>query len=195
MNGLARVALCGLFLTVCSSPLLADTLTISGNVSFDQRNLSFAPPFATGTNNTGIFAPFSGGTMYYYLGTVAYVDGVPQTELAFSIVNAQGDTLSYYDETNVATKSLDANGDLSVVMNDTGYYTINGGDHLAGTLQLAFTGTSADGSQTLVPFAGTGALAVPTVVSATPEPGSVFLLGTGFLGMAAFLRPRARLVR
>lgn len=195
MNGLARAAFCGLFLTVCSSPLFADTLSISGNVSFDQRNLSFAPPFATGNNNTGIFAPFSGGTMYYYLGSVAYVDGVPQTELAFSIVNAQGDTLSYYDETNVASKSLDANGNLSVLMDDTGYYTINGGQHIAGTLQLSFTGTSAEGSQTLVPFLGEGGLAVPTVIAATPEPGSVLFLGTGLLAMAWFVRSRARLAR
>lgn len=195
MNGLARATLCGLFLVVCSSPALADTLTISANVSFDQRNLSFAPPFTTGTNNTGIFAPFSGGTLNYYLGSVAYVDGVPQTELVFSIVNSTGDTLSYYDETNVATKSLDANGDLSVVMNDTGYYTIDGGAPIAGTLQVSFTGTTANGSDTLVPFLGEGGLAVPTVIAATPEPGSVFLLGTGFLGMAAFLRSRARLAR
>lgn len=192
MIGLARLVLCSTLLLVCTPFAFADALTISGNVTFDQRNLSFAPPFATGTGNTGIFANFSGGRLDYFLGTVAYVDGVPQTELAFNVVNNNGDVLSYYDETNMVTKTVDPNGNLLVVMNDTGYYTINGGEHMAGWLRLSFTGSGANGSDTLVPFAGEGALAVPTMIAATPEPGSFLLLGTGFLGLAALLRSRSR---
>lgn len=194
MIGLARLALCSTLLAVCTPLALADSVSVTGNVSFTQDSLTFAPPFATQTD-TGIFSAFSGGTVNYMLGTVNYMLGLPQTVLAFTITNASGDVLSFYDQVNSPTQRYDAAGNLDVVLDETGYYTINGGDQLAGDFNLGFNGNTPGGSSTNVPFLGTGEIFQPVVSSAaavTPEPNSLLLLSTGLLCSAFLLRSGRR---
>ncbi len=192
MNGLVRLAVCSTFLAVCAPAALADSVTVTGNVSFSPDSLTFAPPFATQTN-TGLFAAFSGGTVNYLLGTVPYTLGLPQTVLAFTISNTHGDVLAFYDEMNAPVQSRDGSGNLNVTLNETGYYTLNGGGPLAGTFDLSFNGNTPSGSASNVPFLGTGSLLVPTVpmmAAVTPEPNSLLLMSTGLFASALFSHKR-----
>ncbi len=194
MNGPVRFVVGSLFLAVCTPLALADSVSVIGSVSFTPDCLTFAPPFATG-NNSGLFSNFSGGTVNYLLGTVPYVDGVPQTELAFTITAGNGDVLSFYDQVNSPLKSYDGNGNLDVALNETGYYTVNGGAEMAGSFDLNLLGTSSTGADAKVAFLGTGELFTPTPAAVTPEPGSILLFGTGLLGAAAVLQTRRKAAR
>ena len=193
MSGLVRLALCSTLLSVCTLPALADSVSVTGNVSFTPSSLTFAPPFAT-QNDSGIFSRFGAGTVNYMLGTVNYTLGIPQSELAFTITNGSGDVLAFYDQVNSPTQTFDANGNLQVTLDETGYYTFNGGQAYAGIFNLGFDGTTPLGAANNVPFLGTGELLVPPPVFAAiaPEPGSLLLLSTGFLGLAGLLRNRWR---
>jgi hypothetical protein len=191
MTGLSRLFLCVVFVLFCSRLALADQLVVTGNVSFTQNSLSFAPPFAT-HSDTGFFSSYGTGTVNYFLGTVAYTNGFPQTVEAFSITNLNGDTLAFYAQVNNPTQSIGSDGNLDVTLDETGYYTINGGPALAGTFDLAFNGTSPTGSATNVQFVGTGELTDAVLAGVAPEPGSFLLMGTGFLAMAGLVRSRRR---
>jgi len=194
MIGLVRLAVCSLFLVVCSPFAMADSLTVTGNVSFTPSSLTFAPPFATQADS-GIFSQFSSGQVNYFLGTVPYTNGFPQTEEAFTITsNGTGDVLAFYAVVNSPTQSYDASGNLEVTLDETGYYTLNGGPELAGTFDLGFDGTSPSGSTANVPFLGTGELTQAVSTAVAPEPGSFALLGTGFLALAVVVRTRRKVL-
>ena len=192
MRGLVRPVFCGILLSVCSSVAFADSVGITGNVSFTPTSLTFAPPFATQTDS-GIFSTFSGGTVNYMLGTVPYMNNVPGTEEAFSITSGTN-VLAFFDENNSPSQSYGASGNLDVVLDETGYYTFNGGQATDGYFDVVFNGDSPMGSVSNVGFLGTGALTGPLPdfppTGVTPEPGSFLLMGTGFLAMAGLVRRR-----
>ena len=207
MHGFARIVVCGTFLTVCSSFAVADSVSVTGNVSFTPSSLTFAPPFATQADS-GVFSAFAGGSVNYMLGTVSYIYGLPQTEEAFTITSGNN-VLAFYDQVNSPILSYDAGGNLDVTLDETGYYTFNGGTGYAGTFDLSFAGDSPNGSTSNVGFLGTGAFigAAPIVnlnaptpdptanaTAITPEPESFLLMGTGFLAVAGLVRRRRRSV-
>jgi hypothetical protein len=193
MTGLSRFLLCLVFLAVCSPFALADQLVVTGFVSFNQNSLSFAPPFATQAD-TGIFSSYSNGTVGYFLGTVPYTNGFPQTEEAFMINGSDGNTLTFYAQVNNPTQTIGADGNLDVTLDETGYYVINGGSPIAGTFDLSFNGTSPTGSTTNVMFTGTGSFTDAITTGVAPEPGSFLLMGTGFLALAGLVRSRRGVV-
>lgn len=192
MNGLARFVACSIFL-VCSTSAIADTLSVNGYVSFDQTNAYFSAPYMS-TADSGYFAAFSDGSAQYLLGTVAYMDGVlGGTQETFTFTDANGDVLAYYNQHNSPSQSM-VNGDLVVTLDETGYYTVNGGPEEAGFLDVVLNGTSATGAASNVQFFATGGLDTPTVLPANvaPEPASILLMGTGLMSAAMFLRKRGR---
>ncbi len=194
MNGLARLVACITFLVVCSTSALADTVTVSGYVNFDQTYATFSSPFSTATN-TSYFSSFSDGTVVYLPGTIPYMysvlNGLQET---FTITNQSGDVLAYYNQANTPSSALDANGNLVVTLDESGFYTINGGQQQSGFFDLTLLGTSATGASSNVAFTGVGGLDIPSppTTEITPEPTSIMLLGTGMLGAALLLRNRSR---
>ena len=204
MRGLVRLVVCCTFLFVCSPFAFADSVTVTGNVSFTPSSLTFAPPFATQADS-GIFSAFAGGTVNYMLGTVAYNYGIPQTEEAFTITSGSN-VLAFYDQVNSPVLSYDASGNLDVMLNETGYYTFNGAYATEGVFDVALNGNSPDGSTSNVGFVGTGGLLGPAPaldltgsdpgaagMGVAPEPGSCLLMGTGLLALGVLVRSRRRI--
>lgn len=194
MNGLARFLACSVFFLVCTNLACADTVSVSGYVNFDETNATFHSPFTTATN-TDFFSAFSNGTVLYLPGTIPYMVGVLNGDQeTFDITNSNGDTLRYFNQQNNPSKSVDASGNLVVTLDESGYYTINNGQHVAGFFDLVLYGTSADGAASNVAFTGYGGLDVPTPepASLAPEPASILFMGTGILGAALLLRSRNR---
>ncbi len=205
MRGFVPLVVCSTCFAVCSPFALADSVSVTGNVSFTPSSLTFAPPFATQADS-GIFSAFAGGTVNYMLGTVPYIYGLPQTVEAFTITSGNN-VLAFWDQVNAPVLFYDTSGNLDVTLNETGYYTFNGEAASEGIFDVSFNGNSPDGSTSNVAFLGTGGLLGPApsidlnaatpdpVVEASavsPEPDSILLMGTGFLGLAGFARSRRR---
>lgn len=185
MNRLAKLLACSTFLCVAGSIAKADVVTggveVSGGASYDYSSLSFVKPFAT-NQDTGLFAPFAGGTVDYLLGTVDYMDAIGAPLKTFTITNASGDVLTFYDVVNDPTQTLNPlTGFLDVYLQETGFYTINNGPVLAGTFNLQLSGSSVMGASMTV-FDGTGEASA--FVGDAPEPASCFLMGSGLFGLA-----------
>jgi hypothetical protein len=189
MKVFARLLACSVFLCLTAPLALADStygnINLSGGASFDTSLLSFPSPFASNAD-TGLFAPFSGGTVDYFLGTVVYMNGIYLPAKTFSVTAANGDVLTFYDAVNDASQSADPiTGNLDISLHELGSYTIDGGPAMAGYFQLNLFGGSPVGSDGIVSFAGSGGL-----TSFVPEPATYALLGSGLIGLAGLLRRR-----
>lgn len=182
MNLKNRFLVLGALLFSAATFAYADTgsINVSGHDTFSLSSLTFISPFAS-TGDTGVLSGFTNGTVDYYLGTVDPLGSANNLKV-FSITDASGNVLTFYDNYNDATSFTDpSTGDLDLTLDETGYYTINGGSALAGFIDVTFYGTSASGAAD-EDFTSSGGLIDP--VSAAPEPSSSLLLGTALFAMA-----------
>jgi hypothetical protein len=191
MNVSVKLLLLGALLPAVAPFALADSsvVNVSGHDAFNGSSLTFITPFAS-NGNTGFVSSFSGGTVDYLLGTVDYMDSVSLLEV-FTITNGSGDVLAFFDTGNNASSSIDSTtGFLDITLDETGYYTLNGGDPLAGYFNVTFDGNSANG-QSAGTFAGSGEVTGP--VDVAPEPPPSLLLGSALLAMASLFYIRRRI--
>lgn len=192
MNISAKLLLLGVLLPAVAPFALADStvVNVSGHDAFNASSLTFITPFAS-IGDTGLASSFSNGTVDYLLGTVDYMDGVSLLEV-FTITNGSGGVLTFFDTHNGASSSIDSDtGFLNVTLDETGYYTLNGGPALAGFFNVTFDGNSVNG-QSAGTFAGSGGIF--GAMGMAPEPPTALCLGSALFGITALLYARRRKV-
>jgi hypothetical protein len=193
MNFRSRFLAIGALFFVAASAALADpvsgSINVSGHDTFTTSALTFISPFAS-LGDSGVFSGFTNGTVDYYLGTVPPLGGAWNLKV-FSVTDGSGNVLTFFDDHNAATPFTDSStGYLDLTLDETGYYTINGGPGMAGFIDVTFYGTSATGS-TGENFSSSGGLLDPAGVA--PEPSSYLLLGTAIFALAgAYFYSRRR---
>jgi hypothetical protein len=165
---------------------LADQITGSlgvggGNDQWTATGITFSNPSATARDATGDFATVLGvspATNPATINDTSFTFATPD-ELIFTV----GTTTATF----TATGPIDVSTDNAMFLNlsGTGTLTLTGYDATPGTFSFSSTDSGDNfgtaGSSTY----GFDITATPT--SATPEPGSLVLLGTGLLAMAILL--------
>lgn len=186
----ARLLMLGALLLTVAPFALADStvINISGHDTFTASSLTFITPFAS-VGDKGLASSFSDGTVDYLLGTVNYMDNVSLLKV-FTVTNSAGDVLTFFDTHNDATSVVDpATGFLNITLDETGYYSVNGGPAMSGYFDVTFPGNSADG-QSGGSFLGSGGFR--NALGIGPEPPTALYLGSALFGMAALLYVRRR---
>lgn len=204
MKVLAKILVIG-GLLVGAAPFMAaqsaGTLNLSGNVSFNASTLTFIQPFSS-TDDSGLFANFSGGSVNYLLGTTDYLDTISSPLEIFTVTNSSGNTLGFYDTDNDVTAGLNSTTGLwDITLDESGYYTVNGETEMPGNFDLTLIGDTPYGSDGEA-FSGAGSVfdlnnANPTFFNeplavVASEPASGLLLGSGLLGLAMLIYMRRR---
>jgi hypothetical protein len=172
---------------IASASPITGSVSISGNDTFDNTQISFSP--ATGTvyqasGTMSAFAPIKLGSLTAdYIATLTSFSfaNAANTNL-FSVTNLLGQTLVFTITDLLSDKvGTDSNGP-TLSLSGRGTFSETGFNTTAGTFSLTSSSAGITGFQ-LVSTAG-----VPVAV--TPEPSSIALLSTGMLGLAGFVRRR-----
>jgi hypothetical protein len=174
MNIVSRFLAVGALAAAVVSPALADStgiVNVSGGIAFNSSALNFIQAFAT-KGDAGMVSGLSSGTVTY-LGNTNYMDAVTSPIEIFTITNAEGIVLAFFDTDNAAS-NLSLSG--SSADGSPGQAFAGSGGLSAPNLQQAL-------------------ISDPAAIVAADEPASGVLLGSGLLTIAALLYIRRRKVR
>lgn len=169
-------------LTASASFAAADTITgilnINGSDSYTSGGaITFDNPAFVGDGSTGSFTYFTAGTPFTVNSNGSFTITENGETASFVVTSVTSDTVS--SGPMPVETTLDATG--------TGTFTMSGFVNGIGLATFVDTSQSLDGVNELTTFS-----ASTDVVAPTPEPGSLLLLGTGFLGSAGLLLRRRR---
>jgi hypothetical protein len=213
MKNLHKLATLGAVLAAYGSLASASPIPLSGQLATAGGGLTSSPPIFSATSTSATLSgplapglvtppPPTGSLADFVASTYVITDDTFSTSAitaagptglailsiadtgALSVANpAGGDTLYFYATSfgSIVASSTSSEGSVDLF----GYYTDGGAfSNASGELDIAANGLNNNFTEDLT--------ATPTVV--TPEPSSLFLLGTGLLGGAGMLMRRYRSV-
>ena len=175
---LAVFAMLYCFGFVCGCRYHHRILNINGSDSYTSGGaITFDNPAFVGDGSSGSFTYFTAGTPFTVNSNGSFTITENGETASFVVTSVTSGTILI--GSNPVETTLDATG--------TGTFTMSGFVNGIGLATFVDTSQSLDGVNELTTFS-----ASTDVVAPTPEPGSLLLLGTGFLGSAGLLLRRRR---
>lgn len=168
-------------LTISTSVAKADTLNINGSDQYTQDGtITLFNPATVGQGSTGVFSAFTAGQTFNINPNGSFTVTENGETANFAVTTVISDTVS--------PGAFPGSTDLSV--NGMGLFTFSG--LITGTSVADYSLTSQSLNGVNQPTTFSASLRTPPVIAATPEPGSLVLLGTGALSSAGMLLRRRR---